>query len=94
MQCPDSAPAPDDPVTLQAIQWLVRLRASKVADREYAAFQAWRQADPYHEAAAAKLEQALGIFGNLPDNPTSRESTRRSLLALADHRRVFRNLVD
>ena len=94
MQCPDSVPSPDDPVTLQAIQWLVRLRASKVEDREYAAFQAWRQADPRHEAAAAKLEQALGVFVNLPDSPTSRERVRRSLLALTDHRRVFRNLGD
>lgn len=94
MQCPDSAPSPDDPITLRAIQWLVRLRARKVEDREYAAFQAWRQADPRHETAAAKLEQALGLFANLPDSPASRERVRRSLLALVDHRRVFRNLVD
>ena len=94
MQCPDSAPSPDDPVTLQAIQWLVRLRAGRVKDREYGAFQTWRQADPRHEAAAAKLEQALGVFVNLPDSPNSRERVRRSLLALADRRRVFRNLLD
>ena len=45
-------------------------------------------------ATAAKLEQALGIFCNLPDSPTSREGTRLSLLALPDGRRVFHYLVD
>lgn len=84
-------PPVSDPIAAQAIAWAVRLRSGDAAEAERSAFSAWRRADPRHEAAAARLEQALGVFGTLPTAPTPRLGVRRTLLALPERRRLLRN---
>ncbi|MFM9091497.1 MAG: FecR/PupR family sigma factor regulator, partial [Verrucomicrobiota bacterium] len=57
-------PLPDDPadeIEQLAAEWLVRRGEGHppAAAREFAA---WRDADPRHAAAVARLEQALGLL--------------------------------
>lgn len=84
-------PPASDPVAAEAIAWAVRLRSGDATEAERTAFSAWRRADPRHEAAAARLEQALEVFGTLPAAPASRQGVRRTLLALPERRRLLRN---
>lgn len=74
-------PPAADPIASQAIAWAVRLGSGEVSDSERRAFIAWRQADPRHEAAAARLEQSLGLFAQLPSAPAARKGARQALTA-------------
>ncbi|NMG65971.1 DUF4880 domain-containing protein [Azoarcus indigens] len=87
----DTVPPQADPAAAQAIAWAVRLRSGEAGEAERAAFRAWRQADPRHEAAAARLEQSLGLFDSLPGEAAARSGLRRALLAPANRRRMLRD---
>lgn len=45
-----------DPVFMEALGWLVRLKDDKASDNERRAFAAWIEADPAHAAAFAKAQ--------------------------------------
>lgn len=49
-----------DPVTEQAIAWMVRLRSGQASSRQQARFQGWLQADPAHAQAWSQLNDSLG----------------------------------
>ncbi|QLF93603.1 FecR family protein [Pseudomonas sp. ABC1] len=88
-QAPDSA---RDPIARQAIDWLVLLDSGEACDADRLAFAGWRRADPRHEAAAARLEQALGLFCGLPDTQALRQGAQQALLAHpTSRRRLLRN---
>lgn len=88
---PRSEPARADPIAAEAIDWAVRLRSGAADADEFGAFAAWRRADPRHEAAAARMEQALGVFADLPAAATARRGLRRALLAAPARRRLLRD---
>ena len=49
-----------DPVSEQAIDWMVRLRAGKTDARMQERFNAWLALDPAHAQAWARLQERLG----------------------------------
>ncbi len=86
-----AAPDVADGVAAQAIAWAVQMRSGAVTAAECAAFEAWRQRDPRHAAAAEKLERALGPLQTLPEGLAPRQAMRRSLLAQPARRSALRN---
>lgn len=61
-------PPPDDPadeIEQLAAEWLVR-RGEGLPPAAAREFAAWRDADPRHAAAVARLEQALGLLARMP----------------------------
>ncbi|ENO83964.1 FecR family protein [Thauera linaloolentis] len=82
-------PPASDPIAGEAIAWMVRLGAGDASAAERAAYAAWRQADPRHEAAAVRLEQAIGAFARLPDSGAARAGARRALLAPPNRRKTL-----
>lgn len=90
---PDATPTadPTDPIAARVIAWAVQLRSGEASAADHAAFDAWRRADPRHEAAAARMERALGRLNELPQGLPPRQAMRRSLLAQAGRRSALRN---
>lgn len=91
---PDPLPEPvdpADPIAARAIAWAVQLRSGEASAADHAAFDNWRRADPRHEAAAARMERALGRLNELPQGLAPRHAMRRSLLAQAGRRSALRN---
>lgn len=87
-----SSPPVSDPIASQAIAWAVRLGSGEVSEAERQAFATWRQADPRHEAAVARLEESLGLFAQLPTAQTTRRGARLALSsAQQQRRRLLRN---
>ena len=86
---PPVPPAPDDPVVVAAIEWLVRLRSGDTSPALHADFVRWRDSDSRHAAAVRRLEQALGNFQALPAG--TQASARRALLAAPARRSMLRN---
>lgn len=84
-------PDASDPIAAHVIAWAVQLRSGDASAAEQAAFDAWRRADPRHEAAAARLERALGRVGKLPEGLAPRQAMSRSLLEQPARRRAVRN---
>jgi len=82
---------PADPIAARAIAWAVQLRSGEASAADHAAFDDWRQADPQHEAAAARMERALGRLGALPEGLAPRRAMRRSLLPQTGRRSALRN---
>lgn len=70
----------------------MRLGAGDATAAEHAAFAAWRQADPRHEAAATRLEASLGLFAKLPDAPVARAGAHRVLAAPPKRRKAVGTL--
>jgi len=64
LTAPDDVPTFDSAVQ-EAIEWEVTLRDGDVSSEEQAQFEAWRLADPLHEAAWARLQSRLGRFSAL-----------------------------
>nr|WP_184302606.1 FecR domain-containing protein [Roseateles oligotrophus] len=87
----DAPSNPTDPIAARAIAWAVQLRSGEASAADHAAFDAWRRADPRHEAAAARMERALGRLNELPQGLPPRQAMRRSLLAQAGRRSALRN---
>lgn len=81
---------PDDPVAAAAIEWAVLMRSGEAREQDRAVFAAWRRADPRHEAAYARLEQALGAFGQLPGASAAKGAAHRALLAEPGRRKLLR----
>lgn len=91
MSATHTAPASaQDPIVRHAIAWAVRLGSGEAGEDEYRAFEAWRRADPRHDAAAARLEQALGVFSRVPDDAGLRRGAQRALLVRPERRRMLR----
>ncbi|MDN7590827.1 DUF4880 domain-containing protein [Burkholderia seminalis] len=55
----------------EAIQWEVRLRAEDATQQDRDGFEAWRRADPAHEAAWIRLQEGLARFASLRNAPGS-----------------------
>jgi transmembrane sensor len=77
----------DDPFAKEAAQWLVRLsacanEASAAALR--ADFAAWKQRDPRHAAAAARLERLIGQLSAVRDAGPSTAPAHAALEAALD----------
>jgi transmembrane sensor len=84
-----------DPALSQAVEWMVLLRSGQASSRERAAFEAWRTADPAHDAACERVNGALGAVGVLRERGVSgvvahqavqgmsRRSVTRATLSLA-----------
>lgn len=91
MSAAASSPPADDPVVAAAIEWMVLLRSGEAGAAEHESFAQWRRSDARHEAAAARLEQALGAIQALPDAMPARDSARRVLLVSSSRRKLLRN---
>lgn len=87
-----SAPEASDPVAARAIAWAVQLREGNASAEEHAEFQDWRDADPRHEAAAARMERALGRIEGLPSGLPPRQAMRRSLQRGPTRRQALRTI--
>lgn len=84
-----------DPTLSMAIEWMVLLRSGHLGTKERASFDAWRAANPAHQAACDRITQALGAFSMLRERGVSglvahqtvqglsRRSVTRSALGLA-----------
>ncbi len=59
---PSQAP---DTIAQQAAEWLTRLSSAATGNTVHADFEAWKQADPRHAAAATKLERFIGQLETL-----------------------------
>lgn len=63
--------APNPPATTdphdQAAQWFTRVRSDRLRDEERLAFEAWRRADPLHEAAYQEMEDAWKASAAIPE---------------------------
>jgi transmembrane sensor len=86
-----SAPKATDPVAAQAIAWVVQLRSGEATAADFAAYAAWRQADPRHTAAAEQMDRALGVLQAVPEALAPRQAMRRSLLSQPGRRGALRN---
>lgn len=84
----------ETPETLaeQAADWIVRLSADEAGERRAAesGFAAWKQADPRHAAAAARLEALLGRLDHIRDNGS--QAPARQALRAARPRRTPRRI--
>ncbi|MBC7365948.1 MAG: DUF4880 domain-containing protein, partial [Undibacterium sp.] len=86
---PDSPrPSEDESIAATAAAWLAQ-RDDTLTPNEAAVFARWRAADPRHEAAVARLENAWTTLQPLRDfRPAARRHPDRDLLA-APARRAF-----
>ncbi|WP_243457380.1 FecR/PupR family sigma factor regulator [Ottowia testudinis] len=71
---PAASSDPTDPIAARAIAWMVQLRSGEASAADHAAFDAWRRADPRHEAAATRMERALGRLNELPQGLAPRQA--------------------
>ncbi len=72
-------PRGDDPVVLQAADWLVKLHAGEMDEAGHRALHAWRAQAPEHERAWQAADELARTFGRVPTGlgvPTL-ESARR-----------------
>jgi transmembrane sensor len=53
----------------RAAYWLAMLHDETVSTADRQAFNIWRQADPRHELAVARLQAVMGTFDQLPAKP-------------------------
>jgi transmembrane sensor len=74
----------------EATGWIVRIKAHDVSERERQEFEAWRNADPAHANAYAKMERTWGLVasmkhlkGRAAANDTALKSSRWRTPALA-----------
>lgn len=88
-----AAPDATDSIAAQAIAWAVQLRSGEATAAERAEFEAWRQRDPRHAAAAEQMDRALGRLEALPDGLAPRQAMRRSLLPQPGRRTALRSSV-
>lgn len=72
-----------DPALSQAVEWMVLLRSGQASSRERAAFEAWRTADPAHDAACERVNGALGAFGVLRERGVSGVVAHRAVQGLS-----------
>ena len=77
----------DDSIAQTAADWLVQLSGDDAAERERAQrdFEAWKDADPAHAAAAAGMERFLGLAHRLgSETGPGRRAARGALTGLLD----------
>lgn len=59
----DDALASLDPVTREAVAWLVRTRSGTQTQQDHLDHEAWKAGDPEHRAAAERAEQLWDLMG-------------------------------
>lgn len=70
-----------DPVMAEATRWFVTLHDDPADAKARPEFEAWREADPRHAAAYARLQQLWGASGHLPSLARTHEGVgRRAVL--------------
>lgn len=73
-----------DPIAAEATRWFVTLHEEPGGTGQLAAFVRWRDADPAHAAAYARLQRLWGASGHLPSLQQREGGTdRRTLLRSA-----------
>ena len=76
-----TSPSESEAIEATAAAWLAQ-RADRLSDSQLAEFTKWRDADPRHAAAVARLEQTLALLGQLREyRPAARMHPDRDLLA-------------
>lgn len=79
----DTDAAPVDPLTEEALGWLVRLHSGEETEADWNAYHDWKAADPAHEEAAQRAERMWSRLGPaLSARRTSRNVTGALLLAV------------
>jgi transmembrane sensor len=80
-----SSQPPTDPVAEKAAQWIVRLTADDETERANAraGFEAWKQADPRHLEAAARMQAFMGQVQAVRDGAGSNPKAGRIALNAA-----------
>ncbi len=71
----------ESPIHEAAAAWVARLSSADATDRDRAACEAWRAADPAHAAAYAEMEALWRQLGDVPD-PRRRRGPRGGLPGL------------
>lgn len=79
-----------DRIAEEAIEWMTLLRSGEATDHDRARFQAWRNRDLRHEAAAARLDWALGVFTVTGEEASSRQIVRDTLLHIPSRRHALK----
>ncbi len=70
-----------DGIAEQAAEWLVRLSADDACAEDRAAFEAWKQADPRHAAAAGRMAGLIEQFRRLRGAVADPRSAHAALVA-------------
>lgn len=75
--------APNDPLDEQAAEWIVLLSSDDAAERVRARreFEAWKEADPRHAEAAARMEDFIGRVRGLRETGAEARPARAALEA-------------
>ena len=96
---PEKQPIPEE-IAEQAADWIVRLTAGELTEREqvYADFEAWKNQYPLHAEAAAGLQQIIGRVNEIrtvtEGNPEPAHTALKAALTEENHsRRRFRRTV-
>ncbi len=71
----------DDPLTIEALEWFVRLRDEQATDADRQGFATWLARDPAHQAAWDRAEQLWSRFDTIA--PAVRAHLRRRSRALS-----------
>ncbi len=88
----DCLPCDAETLAETAADWIVRLSADDPEERRQAeaGFTAWKNADPRHAAAAARLEQLIGQLDGIRRNG-NQTPARRTLVTVGSPRRARAN---
>lgn len=89
---PARSPTRADPLARQAAEWIIRLSADEAAERAaaQAGFAAWKNADPRHAEAAARMERLVGNLNQVRGGGVAQPARRALNAALAGNRRLGR----
>ncbi len=61
-----------DPVTEEALTWLVQLHSGKASDDDWVRYEAWKKISPIQHAAAARAEMLWNRLGKVLKPPRRR----------------------
>lgn len=76
--------AAHDPIHAAAADWLVRIEDANVSAEDVIAWRQWMQADPRHEAAFKRIEEAWNLLGGAnPCRMGGQRTVKRPWLAVA-----------
>lgn len=71
----------DDRALARAVEWMLVLSSGQASSEAIAGYQAWRKEHPSHEAACARVSQALGAFDTLRERGVSGAVVRQAVTA-------------
>lgn len=83
MNKPADLPPDVDPLTRQAIAWLVRLKSGEATTADAAEFRRWRSESPEHEAALKKAVRLWQSFGKVATQNSAIQPSSRPAATIA-----------